>query len=109
MVEIEEQRMIFKIRERAALNSNLLQAIASIPKGSAVAYDFGVIAKKGDTTSSIEFAGAVHHVMARGDRRKEILRDERGRWKFLGYLAEGGERFRVKVYRQPASNGGPNH
>jgi hypothetical protein len=36
MVEIEEQRMIFEIRERAALNSNLLQAIASIPKGSAV-------------------------------------------------------------------------
>jgi hypothetical protein len=73
MVEIEEQRMIFEIRERAALNSNLLQAIA------------------------------------RGDRRKEIFRDERGRWKFLGYLAEGGERFRVKVYRQPASNVGHNH
>ena len=48
MVEIEEQRMILRSGERAALNSNLLQAIASIPKGSAVAYDFGVIAKKGD-------------------------------------------------------------
>ena len=28
---------------------------------------------------------------------------------FWGYLAEGGERFRVKVYRQHASNVGPNH
>jgi hypothetical protein len=36
MVEIEEQRMILRSGERAALNSNLLQAIASIPKGSAV-------------------------------------------------------------------------
>jgi putative transposase len=33
--------------------------------------------------------------MARGDRRKEIFRDDR--WKFLGYLAEGAERYRVKV------------
>src|ERR1700692_2009864 len=47
--------------------------------------------------------------MARGDRRKEIFRDERGRWKFLGYLAEGGERFRGKVYRQPASNAVPTY
>ena len=30
--------------------------------------------------------------MARGDRREEIFRDERDRWKFLGYLAEGAER-----------------
>jgi hypothetical protein len=28
-------------------------------------------------------------------------------WEFLGCLAEGGERFGVKVYRQPASNVGP--
>jgi putative transposase len=46
----------------------------------------------------IEFAGAIHHVMARGDRREEIFRDERARWKFLGYLAEGAERYRVKVH-----------
>src|ERR1700680_3264417 len=45
----------------------------------------------------IEFAGAVHHVMARGDRREEIFRDDRDRGKFLGYLAEGAERYRVKV------------
>jgi len=36
--------------------------------------------------------------MARGDRREEIFRDERDRWKFLGYLAEGAERYRVKVH-----------
>ena len=46
----------------------------------------------------IEFAGAVHHVMARGDRREEIFRDDRDRWKFQGYLAEGAERYRVKVH-----------
>jgi REP element-mobilizing transposase RayT len=36
--------------------------------------------------------------MARGDRREEIFRDDRDRGKFLGYLAEGAERFRVKVH-----------
>jgi putative transposase len=36
--------------------------------------------------------------MERGDRREEIFRDDRDRWKFLGYLAEGAERYRVKVY-----------
>jgi hypothetical protein len=34
--------------------------------------------------------------MARGDRPEEIFRDDRG--KFLGYLAEGAERYRVKVH-----------
>ena len=33
----------------------------------------------------IEFAGALHHAMARGDRREEIFRDDRDRSKFLGY------------------------
>jgi putative transposase len=36
--------------------------------------------------------------MARGDRREEIFRDDRDRWKFLDYLAGGAERYRVKVY-----------
>jgi REP element-mobilizing transposase RayT len=35
--------------------------------------------------------------MARGDRREEIFRDDGDRWKFLGYLAEGAKRSRVKV------------
>lgn len=46
----------------------------------------------------IEFRGAVYHAMARGDRREEIFRDDRDRLKFLGYLAEGTERYRVKVH-----------
>jgi REP-associated tyrosine transposase len=46
----------------------------------------------------IEFAGAVHQVMARGDRREEIFRHDRDRWRFLGYLAEGAECYRVKVH-----------
>ena len=46
----------------------------------------------------MEFAGALHHAMARGDRREEIFRDDRDRSKFLGYLAEGAERYRVKVH-----------
>ena len=36
--------------------------------------------------------------MARGDRWEEIFRDDRDRWKSPGYLAEGAERYRVKVY-----------
>ena len=44
------------------------------------------------------FAGAVYHILARGDRREEIFRGDRDRWKFLGYLAEGAERCRVKVH-----------
>jgi len=46
----------------------------------------------------IGFAGALHHVMARGDRREEIFRDDRDRLKFLGYLSEGFERYRVKAH-----------
>jgi putative transposase len=36
--------------------------------------------------------------MARGDRREEIFRDDRDRLKFLGYLSEGVERYRVKAH-----------
>ena len=46
----------------------------------------------------IEFAGALHHAMACGDRREEIFRDNRDRMRFLGYLAEGAERYRVKMH-----------
>ena len=38
--------------------------------------------------------------MARGDRREEIFRDDRDRAKFMGYLAEGGERYRVYFSRR---------
>ncbi len=46
----------------------------------------------------IEFAGAVHLVRARGDRREEIFRDDRDRSKFVGYLSEGAERYKVEVH-----------
>ena len=34
----------------------------------------------------------------RAERREEIFRDDRDRSKFPGYLAEGAERYRVKVH-----------
>ena len=57
------------------------------PSGQPLTYDFGLIKEDGVTTSSDWFSGAVHHVMARADRREEIFRGARDRWKFLGYLA----------------------
>jgi putative transposase len=46
----------------------------------------------------IGFAGALHHAMARGDRGEEIFRDDQDRAKFLADLAEGAERYKVKVH-----------
>jgi REP element-mobilizing transposase RayT len=40
----------------------------------------------------VEFAGAVYHVMCRGDRREAIFRDEGDRLRFLATLAEAQER-----------------
>jgi hypothetical protein len=40
-------------------------------------------------TSQVEFAGAVYHVMNRGDRREEIFQDDADRELFLAPLAEG--------------------
>ena len=36
----------------------------------------------------VEYAGAVYHVMCRGDRREAIFRDDRDRETFLRTLAE---------------------
>jgi REP element-mobilizing transposase RayT len=36
----------------------------------------------------IQYAGAVYHVMNRGDRREEIFRDDQDRRRFLEALAE---------------------
>jgi putative transposase len=36
----------------------------------------------------IDFPGAIHHVMSRGDRREDMDRDEVGRQEFLKTLAE---------------------
>ena len=48
----------------------------------------------------IEFAGAMYHVMARGDRREPIVRDDEDRSTFVRTLGEASERagFRVHGY-----------
>ena len=48
----------------------------------------------------IEYPGAVYHVMSRGDRREEIFRSDRDRFRFLDTLAEVCDRtgFRVHSY-----------
>jgi len=40
----------------------------------------------------IEFPGAIYHVMARGDRRELIVRDDEDRQTFVRTLGEGCER-----------------
>ena len=45
----------------------------------------------------VEFAGAVYQVMARGNERREIFRDDRDRKQFLETLGETPERFGVRV------------
>ena len=76
-----------------------IEGVSHKRRGQPLTYDFGVIKRRVSRPPRIEFAGGVHHIMARGDRREEIFRDDRDRWKFLGYLAEGAER-----YRMPSSN-----
>ena len=48
----------------------------------------------------VEFAGAFYHVLARGDRREAIVRDDIDRATFVRTLAEAGERsgFRVHAF-----------
>ena len=48
----------------------------------------------------IEFAGAMYHVMARGDRREPIVQDDEDRSTFMRTLGEVSERtgFRVHAY-----------
>jgi putative transposase len=46
----------------------------------------------------IEFSGAVYHVMARGNDRRSIYRDDQDRQTFLATLAEMVQRFGVKVH-----------
>jgi putative transposase len=45
----------------------------------------------------VEFAGAVYHVMARGNERREIFCDARDRQRFVETLAEAVERFGLRV------------
>lgn len=46
----------------------------------------------------MEFAGAVYHVMARGNERREVFRDEKDRERFLETVAEAVERFGLLVH-----------
>ena len=48
----------------------------------------------------IEYAGAIYHVMSRGNRREEIFRNERDSEMFLDTLGEAVERcgWRVHAY-----------
>lgn len=46
----------------------------------------------------IEFAGAVYHVISRGDRQEPIYEDDKDREAFLQALAEVVERFNWRCY-----------
>jgi REP element-mobilizing transposase RayT len=46
----------------------------------------------------VQFAGAVYHVMARGNERREIFRDDKDRRRFLETLGDAVERFGVLVH-----------
>ena len=46
----------------------------------------------------VEFEGAVYHVMARGNERRAVFRDDNDRQRFLETLAEIVERFGVRVH-----------
>ena len=46
----------------------------------------------------VEFAGAVYHVMARGNERRAVFRDDQDRRRFLETLGEMTEQFAVQVH-----------
>jgi REP element-mobilizing transposase RayT len=46
----------------------------------------------------VEFPGAVYHVMARGNERKDVYRDDQDRQRFLDALAATVEQFGLRVY-----------
>lgn len=46
----------------------------------------------------VEFEGAVYHVMARGNQRRPIFRDDQDRRQFLDALGEMAERFGVLIH-----------
>ena len=45
----------------------------------------------------IEFAGALYHVIVRGNERKAVFRDDRDRSDYLERLAHYGEKFVSRV------------
>ena len=46
----------------------------------------------------VEFEGAIYHVMARGNERRAVFRDDNDRQRLLETLAEMVERFGVRVH-----------
>ncbi len=46
----------------------------------------------------VEFPGAVYHVMARGNERREIYRDDQDRRRFLETLGEAVEQFGLRLH-----------
>ena len=46
----------------------------------------------------IEYAGAFYHVMARGDRRKAIVKDDEDRKTFVRTLGEAAERAGFRIH-----------
>ena len=46
----------------------------------------------------IEYPGAFYHITSRGNERKPIYRSERDREKFLEYLKEAIEKYRINIY-----------
>jgi putative transposase len=46
----------------------------------------------------IEFPGAIYHVMARGDRREPIVKDDEDRETFVRTLGEGCARCGFRVH-----------
>jgi len=46
----------------------------------------------------VEFPGAVYHVMARGNERREVFRDDRDRRRWLETLAEAVSQFGIEVH-----------
>ena len=46
----------------------------------------------------LEYAGAIYHVMNRGDRRKPIFRDDRDREQFLETLGQAAQKTGWQVH-----------
>jgi REP element-mobilizing transposase RayT len=46
----------------------------------------------------VEFPGAVYHVMARGNERREVFRDDQDRKRFLETLAETVRQFGLRLH-----------
>ena len=46
----------------------------------------------------VEFPGAIYHVISRGNRREQVLKDDVDRQDFLRTLAEAGQRTGIAVH-----------